>query len=80
MKREGCVLILTLGLAACTNNGTTVTVKTDSIGKELDTLGSKIEEKAEAVGDSVKAKFKDIKETVKARMDSINRDNTDTTH
>lgn len=81
MKNGLCLLILLAGLGACTGNGnTTVTVKTDSIGNELDTLGDKIGEKAEQVGDSVKARFNDIKEQVNARMDSIKHNPKDTTH
>jgi len=81
MKNGLCLLILIVGLAACNNGSTTtVSVKTDSIGEELDTLGNKIGEKAEQVGDSVKARFNDIKESVKARMDSIKRNPKDTIH
>ena len=81
MKNGWCLFLLLVGLAACTNNNsTTVTVKTDSIGKELDTLGNKIGEKAEQVGDSVKAAFNNIKESVKTRMDSIKRNPKDTIH
>jgi len=69
-----------VGLAACNDNGTTVSVNTDSAGRELDTLGSKIEEKAAVIGDSVKATYKDIKERVKAGIDSIKQAHQDTTH
>lgn len=73
MKNGLCLLMLLLGTAACNNGTSTVSVKTDSIGQELDTLGDKIGEKAEQVGDSVKARFNDIKESVKDRIDSIKR-------
>lgn len=72
MKNGLCLLML-LGMVACNNGTTTVSVKTDSVGQELDTLGGKIGEKAEQVGDSVKARFNDIKESVKDRIDSIKR-------
>jgi hypothetical protein len=74
MRNGLCLLILLLGLAACNDSGNTISVKSDSIGRELDTLGEKIEEKAEVVGDSVKETFKDIKEAVNNRLDSIERD------
>jgi hypothetical protein len=74
MRNGLCLLILLLGLAACNDSGSTISVKTDSIGRELDTLGEKIEEKAVVVGDSVKEKFKDIKEAVTNRLDSIKQD------
>ena len=80
MKTVLWMLVLLFGLAACAGNGTTVSVKTDSAGRELDTLGNKIEEKAAVVGDSVKAIYKDIKASVQAGIDSIKQAHQDTTH
>lgn len=74
MRNGLCLLILLLGLGGCNDRGGTISVKSDSIGRELDTLGEKIEEKAAIVGDSVKETFKDIKEAVNNRIDSIKRD------
>jgi hypothetical protein len=74
MRNGLCLLILFLGLAGCNDSGSTISVKSDSISRELDTLGEKIEEKAEVVGDSVKERFKDIKEAVNNRIDSIKVD------
>jgi hypothetical protein len=79
MKTGGCLWIVLLSLAACNQAGNAVSVKTDSLSKELDTLGNTIEKKAEVVGDSVKAKLNDIKITVNAQVDSISRAHHDTT-
>jgi len=68
-----------LSLAACNERGTTGTVKTDSVGRELDTLGAKIEEKVDVAGDSVKAAYNDLKERVKAGQDSIRNRRNDKT-
>jgi hypothetical protein len=61
-------------LAACTiGTHTKVSVKTDLIGWELDTLGLKLGEKAEVVGDLVEAKFNTIREKVADQLDSVKR-------
>jgi len=76
MKKSVCLLMVMLSLAACNERDTTVTVKTDSVGRALDTLGAKIEEKVNVAGDSVKAAYNNLKERVKAGQDSIrNRHN-----
>jgi hypothetical protein len=79
MKTGRCLWILFLSLAACNQAGNTVSVKTDTFSKELDTLGNSIQKKAEVVGDSVKAKLNAIKITVNAQVDSIRRAHRDTT-
>ncbi len=72
MKKSGCILMIVMvGLAACSNAGDSVTVKTDSLDKTLDTLGNQIDKKAAQVGDSVNAKLKNLKESVNAGLDSI---------
>ena len=75
MRRGLYVLMLVISGAGCNESGTTISVNTDSIARELDTLGNKIEEKAAVTGDSVEAKYKDIKESVNARIDSIRKEN-----
>ena len=78
MKNGWYFLILLLGLSACTNDGRTISVQTDSVGRELDTLGTKISQKAVAVGDSVSERLNNIKEVVAHKIDSI-RVHRDTT-
>lgn len=78
MKNGFGAVILLLSLMACNDSSRTVSVKTDSIGRELDTLGNKIEKKAEQVSDSVKAEFNDIKTAVSNRIDSVKRARRDT--
>lgn len=79
MKQAVWFLMLIV-LVSCADNGAAVQQKTDSLGRELDTLGGKIEEKAEELGDSVTSKFNDLKEAVNNRMDSIKRARKDSTH
>ena len=78
MKKVLLVFVMALGFAACNNDGGEVEVKTDSLGKELDTLGRKIGDKAEQVWDSTKVKAGALKEDIEARFDS-GRKNKDST-
>ena len=86
MKTVFLVLMVVAGLAGCNENGTTVSVKTDSLGRELDTLGEKIEEetenagavigeKAEKAGDYIETKAERAGDTIKAKYKAL-RDGT----
>lgn len=79
MRKGFGLLFVLLSVTACTNSGNTVAVKTDSMERELDTLGRTIKEKTEAVGDSVKEKSNNIKEAVNGKIDSIQQSRRDTT-
>lgn len=79
MRKGFWILILMGTFAACNDSSTAPSVKEDSIGREPDEAGGKIEKKTEAVGDSVKAVYNGIKENVQARLDSIERAHRDTT-
>ncbi len=74
MKKLFVILVLVGGLASCNESGTSINIKGDSLGKELDTLGNKIGEKAEQVWDSTKLKARDLKEGVEDRIDSARKD------
>lgn len=71
MKKVLLVFMMALGFAACNNDGAEVEIKTDSLGRELDTLGKKIGDKAEQVWDSTKVKAGELKEVIEARFDSV---------
>lgn len=73
MKKGLLILMLAVSVASCDSDGTKVTVKTDALNKELDTLGAKVSEKAETIGDSAKSKFRDLKESVKDGVDSLQK-------
>ena len=75
MKKVLVVFVMTLGFAACNNGEGGINIKTDSLGRELDTLGNKIEEKAEQVWDSTKAKANELKTGIEARLDSAGKRN-----
>ena len=79
MKSNFLIVLLASGLLACNDSGTTISVKGDAIGPELDTLGEKIEDKAERVGDSVEVTYKEVKSRVKAGIDSVRARRRDTT-
>ena len=78
MKKCFLGLVLVAGLTACNNNGSTTEVKVDSLKKELDTLGEKIDEKADKLWDSTREKAKDLKESIEARFDSVKKEKKDT--
>ena len=63
------ILIMSL-ITSCNETGVSVKGQADSLGKELDTLGSKIEKKAEQVWDSTKVKAGEIKDKVEEKWDS----------
>ncbi len=74
MKKILALMILAGGLAACNENGSSGSQKTDSLKREMDTLGAKIGDKAGEAWDSTKSKAKDLKEEVEARFDSLKKD------
>jgi hypothetical protein len=78
MKKVLVVFVMVFGFAACNNDGINVTVDRDSLGKKLDTLGNKIEDKAEQVWDSTKSKAGQLKEGIEARFDSAGKKRNDT--
>lgn len=78
MKKVLLVFVMALGFTACNEESTTINVNRDSLGRELDTLGNKIEEKAEQVWDSAKVKATDLKEGIEARIDSAGKKRVDT--
>ena len=71
MKKVLLVFVMALGFTACNEESTTINVNRDSLGRELDTLGNKIGEKAEQVWDSTKVKAGALKEDIEARFDSV---------
>ncbi|MBD0331441.1 MAG: hypothetical protein ICV66_02190 [Chitinophagaceae bacterium] len=73
MKRILIVIISSVALAACNNDGTSVTIKSDSLKNEVDSLGGRIDTTAEKLWDSTKAKAKNLKEKIER---SIDKDST----
>ena len=69
MKAIITIFILAF-FASCNESSVSVEGKADSLGKELDTLGTKIEKKAEQIWDSTKEKAGDLKDEVEQRWDS----------
>jgi hypothetical protein len=63
MKRKVWLVMMVLGLAACSNNGK-IEIKTDSLKQELDTSLGKIK-------DSVKAKGERTLDAVKEKLDGL---------
>ena len=78
MKKVLVVFVMALGFGGCNEESTTINVNRDSLGRELDTLGNKIGEKAEQVWDSAKVKATDLKENIEARLDSVGNKRKDT--
>ena len=78
MKKVLVVFVMAFGFVACNDDGVNVNVNTDSLGNRLDTLGNKIEEKAEQVWDSTKSKAGQLKEDIEARFDSADKKRSDT--
>ena len=74
MKKIFITVVLAGGLMACNDNANNVTIKTDSLQQDLDTLGEKIEDKAGEAWDSTKSKAKDLKEGIEARFDTLKKD------
>jgi hypothetical protein len=74
MKKIFIMVALAGGLVACNDNANNVTIKTDSLKQDLDTLGDKIEDKADQALDSAKSKAKDLKEGIEARFDTLKKD------
>ena len=69
---------MAFGFAACNDEGVNVNVNADSLGNKLDTLGTKIEDKAEQVWDSTKSKAGQLKDDIEARFDSAGKKRSDT--
>jgi hypothetical protein len=67
MKKMICVFGIAGFLVACDNNG----VSTEN---KLDSIGNKIENKAEQVWDSTKAEAKELKDKVEDRLDNDSND------
>jgi hypothetical protein len=78
MKKVLLVFVMALGFGACNEESTNINVNRDSLGRELDTLGNKIGEKAEQVWDSAKVKAADLKQDIEARFDSAGKKKEDT--
>jgi hypothetical protein len=72
----GCVVIL----ASC-NNSATVTIGNDTIGRKVDTVGSKAERLLDTASADLKEAGKNIRNKVKEGLDKVEVNiKTDTTH
>ncbi len=71
MRRLICILIVCL-LGSCNNDGSSTEIKFDSIGRELDTLGKKIDTTLDKAWDSTKEKAKDLKNMIEIKLDKRN--------
>ncbi len=80
MKPAFAMLLFVTLFGSCANGNSDVSVKADSLGRELDTLGAKIAKKTDVLEDSAKSKFQDFKASVKAGVDSIQEAHRDTTN
>jgi RNase adaptor protein for sRNA GlmZ degradation len=69
MKKVLLVFMMAFGFAACNEGGREVEVKTDSLSKELDTLGKKIGDRAEKVWDSTRVKAGELKDDIESRFE-----------
>ena len=80
MRKMISPILVIIFFTSCNENGVSVKGQADSLGKELDTLGTKIEQKAEQVWDSTKVKAGEIKDKVEEKWDSskASRNNRDT--
>lgn len=68
MKKSGVLaVILVFALSACNNDGVSIKVKVDSVGRKFDTA-------AEKLYDSTKNKAKDLKNIIKDRFDKNEKD------
>ena len=82
MKKLISAIFLVGVLTACNENGVSVEGKIDSLDNKLDTLGQKIEQKAEQVWDSTKEKAGDLKDKAEQKWDSgrLNSNRKDSTN
>ena len=60
-------MILAFALCSCNNDGVSIKVKVDSVGRKFDTA-------AEKLYDSTKSKAKDLKNVIKDRFDKNDSD------
>jgi hypothetical protein len=75
MKKIISALFLVAVFTACNESGVSVEGKIDSLDEKLDTLGQKIERKAEQVWDTTKERAGDLKDKVEQKWDSSRLNN-----